>query len=238
MTSPHPSRTHLALALDVDSLDEALDLVRQLSPWFGVVKVGLQLFTAAGPVALTAPRTLGVDAELEVFADLKLHDIPKTVGGAARVIGRSGARYLTTHTAGGEVMVAAAVEGFERGATEAGHAVPITLGVTVLTSDGVAGPELFDQRVAVARAVRCPGLVCSPLDVARARASYPGAVTVCPGVRPAGASADDQARIATPGATAAAGADILVVGRAVTAAADPRRAAAAVADEVAEAIGA
>ena len=130
------------------------------------------------------------------------------------------------------------MEGFEQGAAEAGHPAPVTLGVTVLTSDGAAGQDVFDQRVAVARAVGCPGLVCSPLDVARARAAYPGAVTVCPGVRPAGASADDQARIATPGAAAAAGADILVVGRAVTAAPDPRRAARAVADEVAEALGA
>jgi orotidine-5'-phosphate decarboxylase len=94
---------------------------------------------------------------------------------------------------------------------------------------------VFDHRVAVARAVGCPGLVCSPVDVARARALYPGAVTLCPGVRPAGAAADDQARIATPGAAAAAGADILVIGRAVTAAPDPKRAAEAVADEVAEA---
>jgi orotidine-5'-phosphate decarboxylase len=112
----------------------------------------------------------------------------------------------------------------------------VTLAVTVLTSDGDAGPEVLDHRVAVARAARCPGLVCSPLDVTRVRSLYPGAVTVCPGVRPAGAAADDQARIATPGATAAAGADILVVGRAVTGAADPKRAAAAVADEVARAL--
>ena len=242
MTPPHPARAHLALALDVDSLDEAMAMVRDLHPWFGVAKVGLQLFSAVGPAALTAPLELGIDAGLDgfgldVFADLKLHDIPTTVGGAARVVGRTGARYLTTHTAGGDAMVRAAVEGFERGAAEAGHAMPVALGVTVLTSDGDAGPDVFDQRVAVARAVRCPGLVCSPVDVTRARALYPGAVTVCPGVRPAGASADDQARIATPGATVAAGADILVVGRAVTGASDRRGAAAAVADEVAEALG-
>jgi orotidine-5'-phosphate decarboxylase len=135
-------------------------------------------------------------------------------------------------------MVRAAVDGFTTGAAESGHPGPVTLAVTVLTSDGAAAPEVFDQRVAVARAAACPGLVCSPLDVARARTLYPGAVTVCPGVRPAGAAADDQARIATPGATTAAGADVLVVGRAVTGAPDPKRAAAAVADEVAEALGA
>jgi orotidine-5'-phosphate decarboxylase len=236
MTAPHPARSHLALALDVDSIDAAMAMLLDLHPWFGVAKVGLQLFSAAGPAALTAPHTLGVDTELDVFADLKLHDIPTTVGGAARVIGRSGARYLTTHAAGGEVMVRAAVDGFTIGAAEAGHPGPITLAVTVLTSDGEAGPEVFDRRVAVARAARCPGLVCSPLDVRRARALHPGAVTVCPGVRPVGATADDQARIATPGATAAAGADVLVVGRAVTSAADPKRAAALVADEVAQAL--
>jgi orotidine-5'-phosphate decarboxylase len=238
VTAPHPARAHLALALDVDSLDAAIAMLLDLHPWFGVAKVGLQLFSAAGPAALTAPRTLGAAVELDVFADLKLHDIPTTVGGAARVIGRAGARYLTTHASGGEVMVGAAVDGFTTGAAEAGHPGPVTLAVTVLTSDGAAAPEVFDQRVAVARAAACPGLVCSPLDVARARTLYPGAVTVCPGVRPAGAAADDQARIATPGATTAAGADVLVVGRAVTGAPDPKRAAAAVADEVAEALGA
>jgi orotidine-5'-phosphate decarboxylase len=236
MTAPHPARAHLALALDVDSLDTALAMLLDLHPWFGVAKVGLQLFSAAGPVALTAPHTLGADIGVDVFADLKLHDIPTTVGGAARAVGRTGARYLTTHAAGGEAMVRAAVDGFSRGAAEAGHIGPVTLAVTVLTSDGDAGPEVLDHRVAVARAARCPGLVCSPLDVTRARSLYPGAVTVCPGVRPAGAAADDQARIATPAATAKAGADVLVVGRAVSGAADPRRAAAAVADEVAEAL--
>jgi orotidine-5'-phosphate decarboxylase len=234
MTAPHPARAHLALALDDDSLDSAIAMLADLHPWFGVAKVGLQLFSAAGPAALTAPHTIGADVELDVFADLKLHDIPNTVGNAARVIGRSGARYLTTHAAGGEVMVRSAVDGFARGAAEAGHPGPVTLAVTVLTSDGDAGPEAFDERVSVARAARCPGLVCSPLDVSRARSLYPGAVTVCPGVRPAGAATDDQARIATPGATAAAGADVLVIGRAVTGAPDPKRAAAAVADEVAE----
>ena len=122
--------------LDVDSLDDALALVRRLRPWFGVAKVGLQLFSAAGPAAIAAVRDEGVD----VFADLKLHDIPTTVGRAATVVGRTGARYLTTHAAGGVVMVRAAVEGFEHGAAAAGHARPTTLAVTVLTSDPDSGP--------------------------------------------------------------------------------------------------
>ena len=146
MTELHPARDHLVLALDVDSLDDALALVRRLRPWFGVAKVGLQLFSAAGPDAIAAVRNEGLD----VFADLKLHDIPTTVGRAATVVGRTGARYLTTHAAGGVVMVRAAVDGFEHGAATAGHPSPTTLAVTVLTSDPDSGPDVLAQRVAVA----------------------------------------------------------------------------------------
>ena len=153
----HPARDHLVLALDVDSLDDALALVRRLRPWFGVAKVGLQLFSAAGPDAIAAVRDEGLD----VFADLKLHDIPTTVGRAATVVGRTGARYLTTHAAGGVVMVRAAVDGFEHGAAMAGHPSPTTLAVTVLTSDPDSGPDVLAQRVAVAVAAGAPGLVCS-----------------------------------------------------------------------------
>jgi orotidine-5'-phosphate decarboxylase len=229
----HPARDHLALALDVTTLDEAVALLRRLRPWFGVAKVGLELFSAAGPAAITAVRAEG----FEVFADLKLHDIPNTVGRAAHVIGASGARYLTTHTTGGEAMVRAAVEGFEGGARVAGLPRPVLLGVTVLTSDGETGPGTFDQRVAVAVAAGCPGLVCSALDVARARVLHPTAVLVCPGIRPLHSGADDQARVATPGDAIRAGADLLVLGRPVTGAADPVHAASQVADEAAGALG-
>ena len=232
MTELHPARDHLVLALDVDSLDDALALVRRLRPWFGVAKVGLQLFSAAGPDAIAAVRDEGLD----VFADLKLHDIPTTVGRAATVVGRTGARYLTTHAAGGVVMVRAAVDGFGHGAAMAGHPSPTTLVVTVLTSDPDSGPDVLAQRVAVAVAAGAPGLVCSAPDAERARSGFADAIILCPGIRPAGSPADDQARVAGPGEAAAAGADLLVLGRGVTHAVAPEATAAAVADEVAAAL--
>jgi len=232
MSELHPARDHLVVALDVDSLDDALALVRRLRPWFGVAKVGLQLFSAAGPAAIAAVRDEGVD----VFADLKLHDIPTTVGRAATVIGATGARYLTTHAAGGVAMVRAAVEGFEHGAAAAGHARPTTLAVTVLTSDPDSGPDVLAQRVAVAVAAGAPGLVCSAPDAERARSGFADAVILCPGIRPAGAPADDQARVAGPGEAIAAGADLLVLGRGITHSDAPEATAAAIADEVAEAL--
>ena len=104
--------------------------------------------------------------------------------------------------------------------------------MSVLTSDGDAGPETFDRRVRLAVAAGCPGLVCSALDVVRARVLHPVAVVVCPGIRPAHSGADDQVRVATPANAIRAGADMLVVGRPVTGAPDPARVASMIADEV------
>jgi orotidine-5'-phosphate decarboxylase len=177
---------------------------------------------------LDAAREEGFD----VFADLKLHDIPTTVGRAARVVGRHGARFLTVHTAGGPAMLGAAIDGFTDGALGAGWAVPVTLGVTVLTSDAVADAAMFDERLGTVMAVHCPGLVCSALDVAHAKERYPGAFAVVPGTRPSGGDHDDQARVATADEALRRGADLLVIGRAVTAAADVEEAAHRVADEV------
>ncbi len=218
------ARDHLALALDRDDLVEALRLARRLHPWFAVAKVGFELFAAAGPEAVSALAAEGY----RVFLDLKLHDIPTTVGRAARVVGALGASYLTVHTQGGEAMVAAAVEGSRGGAASAGIVAPLVLGVTVLTSEARATPELLADRCAVAVGGGCRGVVCAAPDLAVVRDLAPGLVTVVPGIRPSGVSADDQARTATPARSIAAGADLLVVGRAVTAADDPE----AVADEV------
>jgi orotidine-5'-phosphate decarboxylase len=231
MTDQHPARARLAVALDVPSAPEALGLLGRLRPWFGVAKVGLELFVAEGPNVVAAVRDEGCD----VFVDLKLHDIPTTVHNAARLVGGLGATYLTIHVSGGRAMLRAGVKGFAAGAESAGHPAPIALGVTVLTSNAEATRQTFDDLVGVAEAAGCPGLVCSPLDVARARQLYPAATLVCPGVRPAGTSHDDQARVATPGDAVRAGADVLVVGRAVTDADEPEAAAAAIADEVAAA---
>jgi orotidine-5'-phosphate decarboxylase len=222
-------RRRLALALDVDDLVAGLRLARRLRPWFGVAKVGLELFAAAGPEAVTAL----VDEGYLVFLDLKLHDIPTTVGRAGRVIGGLGAAYTTVHTAGGEDMVRAAVAGMAEGAGASGLAPPCVLGVTVLTSDADAPADVLAARAALAARAGCGGVVCAAADLPAVRAAAPGLVTVVPGIRPAGAEAGDQARAATPGAAVGAGADVLVLGRAVTAAADPEEVAAGVADEVA-----
>ena len=172
----HPARTRLALALDVPTAGEALVLLRRLRPWFGVAKVGLELFVAEGPAVVTAVR----DEGFEVFVDLKLHDIPTTVHNAARLVGALGATYLTIHAGGGRAMLRAGVKGFESGADAAGHGPPVTLGVTVLTSNAEASGQAFDDLVAVALAAGCPGLVCSALDVARARELHPAATLVVP----------------------------------------------------------
>jgi orotidine-5'-phosphate decarboxylase len=222
-------RDRLALALDLDDLVAALRLAQRLRPWFGVVKVGLELFAAAGPEAV-----LSLSAEgYRVFLDLKLHDIPTTVGRAARVIGGLGAQYTTVHTAGGHAMVRAAVDGMADGAVAAGMTAPCVLGVTVLTSDVDAPAELLRARAELAAAAGCGGLVCAAADLAVTRQAAPGLITVVPGIRPAGVASDDQARASGPGAAIEAGADILVIGRAVTGARDPEAVAAAVADEVA-----
>ena len=221
-------RSKLALALDVDDVVVALRLARELQPWFGVAKVGLELFAAAGPDAVSALTSLGYD----VFLDLKLHDIPTTVGRAASVAGAYGVRYLTLHAMGGGPMLRAGVEGLHRGAAEAGLARPIALAVTVLTSDADAPPHIVPKRVQIALEAGCDGLVCGAPDVADVRQLAPRLTVVVPGTRPAGTETHDQARTDTPAAALAAGADLLVVGRAVTAASDRRAAAQSLVDSL------
>jgi orotidine-5'-phosphate decarboxylase len=215
--APEEIRRRLALALDVDDLVPALRLARELRPWFGTMKVGLELYSAAGPEALTSLVDIGVD----VFCDLKLHDIPTTVGRAARVIGALGARYLTIHTAGGAAMVRAGVEGLREGAAGAELAEPVALGVTVLTSEPEASPHLLRQRVATGLEGGVAGLVCAAPDVATVRQIAPRAILVTPGIRPDGAPANDQGRVASPRVALDAGADIVVIGRPITRAGDP-----------------
>lgn len=226
-------RAHMALVLDLDDLVEATRLAEQLQPWFGVVKVGLELYSANGPDAISALADMG----FEVFADIKLHDIPTTVGKAARVLGSIGASYLTLHAHGGVPMLHAGVEGLREGAAGAGLPAPTALAVTVLTSDADAPPHIVPQRVRAAVEAGCGGIICAAADVAEAKQYAPRLKAVVPGIRPAGTPRHDQARAATPAEAIAAGADLLVVGRAVSQADDPRAAAAAVADEVAGALG-
>ena len=182
----------ICAALDFPALAGAEPLARALAPHVGMLKVGLELFAAEGPAAVRALSALG----RPVFLDLKLHDIPNTVEGAARSAARSGASLLTVHAAGGAAMVAAAVRG-------AGPGVRV-LAVTVLTS----------------------------LDAAALDAVGPRPLLVVPGVRPAGAAAGDQARVATPAVAVRAGADVIVVGRPLREATDPVAAARALAKEI------
>ena len=155
---PVEIRRRLCLVLDVDDLVVARRTATRLAPWFSTVKVGLELFTAAGPEAVAT----FVNAGFDVFCDLKLHDIPNTVGSAAQVLGASGARWATVHTSGGAAMLRAAVEGMAEGAERVGAIPPGVLGVTVLTSDEVAGRQVLEERChALDR------LAARPLDPAR-----------------------------------------------------------------------
>jgi orotidine-5'-phosphate decarboxylase len=218
----------ICAALDFPSWAQAEPFARAVAPAVGMLKVGLELFAAEGPPAVRSAAALG----RPVFLDLKLHDIPNTVEGAARSAAASGAALLTVHASGGAEMVRAAVRG-------AGGRLRV-LAVTVLTSldadalraVGLDGPpEAAVVRLArLAVGAGAGGLVCSPHEVRAVRAAVgPAPLLVVPGVRPAGAARGDQARVATPAEAVAAGADVLVVGRPLRDAADPVAAARAIA---------
>jgi len=227
------ARPHLALALDTSDLTGALELWRRCRASFAIAKVGLELYSAAGPGAVAALREEGA----AVFVDLKLHDIPSTVGRAAGRLAAIGASFVTVHLCGGTAMVTAAVEGIAEGAAvELVGPIPAgVLGVTVLTSEPEAPAEVLVARAAMAEGCGCAGLVCAAPDltVVRRASLLP---TVVPGVRRAGAPSNDQARVATPAMAVRAGARVLVIGRTVTASPDPARAAEELAREVARAL--
>ncbi|MBW3663992.1 MAG: orotidine-5'-phosphate decarboxylase [Actinobacteria bacterium] len=216
----------LIVALDVHELDEAVDLARRLEGEVGAFKVGLELYGAHGPDAVTEVGRFG-----DVFLDLKLHDIPTTVRRAASVLGRLGVRMLTVHASGGTAMVEAAVEGLTAGASVGNGMSPLVLAVTALTSmsdrdlDDVGQPAAEDQVPRLARlavAARAHGVVCAPRDLAVVRAVLgDGPLVVTPGIRPSGSANDDHARGATPAEAIAAGADHLVIGRPIVRADDP-----------------
>lgn len=224
----HAAREHLALALDVGDLDDALAIAERVQPWFGIAKVGLELYAEAGPLAFQVLQDKG----FRVFADMKIYDIPNTLGRAARVFGRHGVAFLNFPAAVGEESLRAAVDGYRDGARDAGHPEPTALAVTVLTSD--PDTSTLDARMQLARDVGCDGVVCAGTDVSRAREL--ALRTMVPGIRPRGVDANDQARVDTPGDAIARGADWLVIGRAVTAAVDPEKAAEAITRDVAAAL--
>jgi orotidine-5'-phosphate decarboxylase len=218
-----PARERLIVALDVSSAKDAQKIVSSLGDSVQLYKVGMQLYTAEGPPVV---RDL-VAAGRKVFLDLKYHDIPNTVAAAVREASQLGVSMLTVHASGGTKMLHAAVEA----AREKGSG-PQILAVTVLTSmddedlneTGVHGP-VEDQVVwlaSLALDARCAGVVSSPREVRTLRAKLGSDfLAVTPGVRPAGAAHGDQARVATPSEAIAAGATHIVVGRPITAAANP-----------------
>jgi len=222
---------HLAVALDVPDGSRAIALADQLRGAALVFKVGLELFTSEGPAVAREVAKRG-----RLFLDLKLHDIPNTVEGAARAAARLGASYLTVHASGGRAMIEAAVRG-------AGPDLKI-LAVTILTSLGRS--ELDDigfegAHAAVLRLARlgvsagAHGLVCSSAEVGELRRELgPDPILVVPGIRPKGTEAGDQKRVGTPKAAIAAGASLLVVGRPILEAENPRHAAEAIAKEIEE----
>lgn len=222
------------VALDTASLDRASALAQSLKPFVCGVKLGLEFYGANGPVGV---RTI-VSSGAPVFLDLKLHDIPNTVAGAMKALAPIGAAIINVHASGGVAMMRAAAE-----AARTVERPAKVIAVTVLTSledrdlprIGVSATAL-DQAVrlaALAKEAGLDGVVCSPLEIAAVRAACgPKFMIVTPGVRPTGGKLGDQKRVMTPKQAVEAGADILVIGRPITAAADPVRAARDIAAEL------
>jgi orotidine-5'-phosphate decarboxylase len=218
----------IAVALDARDLDTVSRWARAVEPHVSTLKIGLELFCRFGPDAVASVRG---GSRIELFLDLKLHDIPNTVAGAVRSVVRLRPNYLTVHALGGRSMIEAAAQELPDGKIAA---------VTVLTSlddadlieFGLAGGSADATRRLAVMAVSAGAraIVCSPREVAAVRAEVgPGITLITPGVRTAGADMQDQARVATPEQALADGADLLVIGRQITGAADPGAAAASLA---------
>ncbi len=234
------ARDRIFVALDTPDERRARELVETLVGRVGGFKVGLELFIACGPALVRE----WVDRGVTVFLDLKLHDIPNTVAGAAASATRLGATFLTVHALGGADMIARGVEASRDAAASSGRRAPVILAVTVLTSHGaddlarigLAGSptEAVARLAALARDAGADGAVCSPEEVAAVRRVFPDGTLVVPGIRSAGGAvrSDDQQRIATPSRAVAMGADRIVVGRPVTRASDPMAAVDAIAREI------
>jgi len=228
--------SRVIVALDVPALGQAVALARGLAPFLAAVKIGSQLFTAEGPQAVRAMHDLG----LRVFLDLKFHDIPNTVAGAIVAVRALGVWMANVHAGGGAAMLKAAAQA---AAVSPAKQRLLVLGVTVLTSLSEADitttwgttRTLPQQVVHLAREAQTAGLdgvVASPQEIGLIRHSCgPGFLIVAPGVRPADGAPDDQRRVMTPGEAVAAGADYVVVGRPILAAANPVEAARRIAIE-------
>ena len=228
----------IAVAMDAPSLDVLDAWTQAAAAVVSTVKVGLEVFCRDGHDAVHVARRAAAavgNTDVDVFLDLKLHDIPATVRGAALAVADLAPAYLTVHASGGPEMVAAAAEALP-GTRITAVTVLTSLDDAVLAAIGLSGPSeaaaVRLARLSVEAGARA--IVCSPQEVAAIRAAVPAdIVLITPGVRPAGAGLDDQKRVATPAQAIANGADLLVIGRPITGAADPRAAAQAIADEIA-----
>ncbi len=208
-------RDRLALALDTDDSVHALRLARECVEYFAYVKIGLELFFAEGPSIIYPLKDLGY----RIFLDLKLHDIPNTVYRSAKVVAGYGVDLLTVHSDGGIEMLQACVRGLSEGA--ATLEIPVTpkaLAITYLTSQKEVSREQLNERLEMIAASGVAGFVSSAHEVEFIKRVQPNLFGVVPGIRFEGDTAHDQARVATPGFAIAAGADLLVIGRSITAA--------------------
>jgi orotidine-5'-phosphate decarboxylase len=218
----------IAVALDAPDLDTAARWAALVTPHVSTVKIGLELYLRYGPDAVASVRGA---SGVQVFLDLKLHDIPATVAGAARAVSRLRPALLTVHAAAGPAAIRAAAESAP-GMRVVAVTVLTSLGEADLSRIGLTGPvsDAARRLAAVAVEAGARGLVCSPQEVAALRAEVGDDIMlITPGVRPAGAAAHDQARVATPEEALRSGADLLVIGRPITGAADPGAAAAGIA---------
>ncbi|HEX3706039.1 MAG TPA: orotidine-5'-phosphate decarboxylase [Mycobacteriales bacterium] len=225
------SRPPIVVALDTGDLATATRWAQAVVPHVSTFKVGLELFCAEGPSAVEKIRAIG-DADL--FLDLKLHDIPATVAGAARSVAALAPDYLTVHASGGPAMIAAAAEALP-GTRIAAVTILTSLSGEDLDLLGITGPpqDAVVRLATLAVDAGARALVCSPHEVALVRAAVgPATTLITPGVRPADGDHHDQARVATPEQALADGADLVVIGRPITGANDPAGAAAAIASSL------
>ena len=235
------TKNKIILALDVSSEGEAVDLVKELKDCVGAFKIGFELFTSTGPKIFESVRNAGAE---KIFFDSKFHDIPNTVAGAARAAARMGVWMFNVHATGGSAMMRAAADAAADEAHRLGMETPLIIGVTVLTSisskmlhDELSVPVLLENQVVhLARLSQNAGLngvVASPQEIKSVKSACgPKFLVVTPGVRPTWAAANDQKRIMTPSEAVKAGADYMVIGRAITAADDKRAAAERIISEV------
>lgn len=235
------SKDKIIIPLDVDSTEKAIELVKKLKDDVGVFKVGLELINTAGLAIFEQIKKAGAD---KIFYDCKLHDIPNTVAGASRAIGKLGVWLFNVHCAGGFAMMKAAKDAANESADRLGIAPPKVIGVTILTSidqtilnNEIRVPgDVADQVVHFAKLAKEAGLdgvVASPLEIELIReACGRDFMIVTPGVRPAGGEIGDQKRVMTPGEAVKKGADYLVIGRPIIKADNPIAAAHAIAKEM------